>query len=230
MAADAHAMLRSRAFGSSGSSSENDEDEGDFYHNKPNSNGLVGKPDNELGVGQETAANLASFEESFVPEEPPLAPLGNKPRPKTPSLKAQHAPRNKILRDAAGFVRQDGPRSMYGRENAVVQDLSQAPEDSRNGEDGDDDRDGDEGDGLKDQPSFERSDSHSMRILEERKRNNANGNVKKGFGSASSASLAKQSNASSKQNLTLREQEKVHFYCPMSRTRHPLTLMRHNDI
>lgn len=217
MSQSARSMLQSRAFGSS-SSSDDERDYSDQQQTEADSlinNETMGEPSyvsgyNDAGAAasglqNSTSNNLASFEESFVPTEPPPAPLGNKPRPKTPAHKPRTASQATV-RDAAGFVKQGavGNRGPFGREDALV-DMSRvttAADQTENrtvadmtglsGQDGHE-----EGD-----PSFERSESQSMHAQAP-----PLANVNTGRGKASGA--GKSSASGSKQQLTLREQEKV---------------------
>jgi hypothetical protein len=210
-------MLQSRAFGSS-SSSDDERDYSDQQQTGGDSlinNETMGEPSYVSGYNDEGAAasglqnsisnNLASFEESFVPTEPPPAPLGNKPRPKTPAHKPRTASQATV-RDAAGFVKQGavGNRGPFGMEDALV-DMSRvttAADQTENrtaadmtglsGQDGHE-----EGD-----PSFGRSESQSMHVQAP-----PHANVNTGRGKASGT--GKSSASGSKQQLTLREQEKV---------------------
>lgn len=207
-------MLQSRAFGSSSSSEDGRDDaEADsLINNETMANGTSyanGSYEEDRdaapsGAQNATSANLASFEESFVPAEPPPAPLGNKPRPKTPAHKPRTASQATV-RDAAGFVKQSGgagnARQPFAREDAL-NDMSRATggDETQNRTAADmtslTGQAEDEG-----EPSFERSESQSMHVQAPL------ANVNTGRGKASTA--ARSSAGGSKQQLTLREQEKV---------------------
>ena len=213
MAADASDLLRSSDFGSSS------EDEGVSNNNRPNN---YQESSNATGLGQETAANLNSFEDSFNPNDSDVyAPVNArqagfaKPRlPTTPAIiknqgaGSSYGSKNKVMKDAAGFIKENGPRGVFDRDNAVVQDLSRSRD---NGAGHDEQQDAyDVSEIIKSgEPSFERSESQS-RVLEERKVNtlhnvnNANSRRVKANGVNT-----KQPATAVKQNLTLREQEKV---------------------
>lgn len=259
MASAAQAMLSSRDFGSSGSSDE-DEEERQQHHPHDHefnsiNNDRAGTYDESINdttdpttgmshgqgddgsqsyIGQQTAADLASFEDSFVPQQPPPATsaISTRQRPKTPSAK-EVSKQRRLVSDAAGFTTQDGPRDMFARDEGVI-DLSLHQEHDRNSlraasrqsggsvrtkgrggvrqavDDGvgnADDDDEDESSGLKDQPSFERSESQSMRV--DNVTNRRGGKTTNGTGIRESEYRIEQARPGPKQQLTLREQEKV---------------------
>lgn len=317
MASDAHALLRSRDFGSSGSSEEEDNNDhhadgyqeqqrhdGDFEHEQhqydhdsinnttdPTTAGAsasgsgagartasrqhyhssdsstsgydVSNAQSASYIGHQTAANLASFEDSFIPpqqhegddqdndvDEGLYSPGGSNrrqgqagiggPKPKTPSAKELQSTRQqqrRVVSDAAGFTRHQGPRdifdnrddggglvdiSQYEDRNASNQQQQQGRQrrtaskqqprhndnDSNAQEELEDDGDGTSG--LNDQPSFERSESQSMRV-ETVNTKRGGGSAKNGAvtGSSRDADSSRHVKAGSKQQLTLREQEKV---------------------
>lgn len=181
-------------------------------------------------LGHQTAANLASFEESFIPPEQPPSPgqAGEtRPRPKTPSTKELQAGSNRgriTVSDPAGFTRLDGPRDIFANRDEGLVDLSQHEENGRqqnsrtssrqqqrrkngvapvNANEDEDDESGNGTSGLNDQPSFERSESQSMRA--------ETVNTRRGgrTTNAKDTETARSVKAGSKQQLTLREQEKV---------------------
>ena len=174
----------------------------------------------DLYAEQVTAGNLESFEDSFVPAAPPPAPLGNKPRPKTPSVPTRNRGRRTasgtsqgsgVVRDAAGFITQDGGRGVFGREDAVV-DMSRADDSSGNRTrdaslstralgNADDTGINDSGDGQ----GLQRQLPEVATSQPTPARGNARGKA----AASSSRRDAGGAGGGAKQQLTLREQEKV---------------------
>lgn len=162
-----------------------------------------------------------------------------KPRPKTPSAKEVQQKQRRVISDAAGFTRHAaGPRDIFAtREEGGLVDMSQhdvnaaaspsgyererqrrgpsrqsrrSNNDNNSARGDDEDENNDEGNGtsgLNDQPSFERSDSQSMRVETVTTRRGGGGGGK--GGNARETDTSRQAKAVSKQQLTLREQEKV---------------------
>lgn len=283
MASDAHAMLRSRDFGSSGSSEEGerDDDQEDGYYPRqqdheqqqqqeqqytysdnsinnttdPTTGGIAHQSssqddESQSYIGHQTASNnLASFEESFIPEDnyhhDNVSPDGDtRPKPKTPSAKEVQSKQRRVISDAAGFTRHvtsTGQRDIFAeREGEGMVDLSQhdvgegshqhrsrgagsrqsrRADDNNNNSNNQGEEEEEEGDGtsgLNEQPSFERSDSQSMRVeTVTTRRGGKAANTRE-------ADSSRQVKAGSKQQLTLREQEKVSYallrLCRISRT------------
>lgn len=198
-------MLQSRAFGSSDEEDEQPEQSGaDSLINNETMAGTSYANDDasayEYASRRDgTAANLASFEDSFVPAEPPPAPLGNNPRPKTPAHKPRTASQATV-RDAAGFVKQGAANvgQPFARDDATA-DMSRVTAanetENRTAADMTDLTGRDD----EHEPNFERSESQSVRAPP--------ANVNTARGKASAPARAPGSGA--KQQLTLREQEKV---------------------
>ena len=176
----------------------------------------------DLYAEQVTAGNLDSFEDSFVPAGPPPAPLGNKPRPKTPSVPTrnggQHGRRTAsgasqgsgVVRDAAGFITQDGGRGVFGREDAVV-DMSRADDSGNRTRDaslstralGDADDTG-----INDSSEAQEPQRRSPEAAPAQP-TPARGNARGKAAAGSSRRDAGGAGGGAKQQLTLREQEKV---------------------
>lgn len=210
MSHNARSMLQSQAFGSSDDEDEHPEQSG--AQSMINNETLDG-PSYANGDASEYdhaskrdgfAANLASFEESFTPAEPPPAPLGNKARPKTPAHKPRTASQATV-RDAAGFVKQGAATSqqVFVRHDATT-DVSHVTAANETENRTNADMTGLTGQEEQDEaePSFERSESQSRVLRAPR----ANVNIGRGKAGASTRTSTA---SGTKQQLTLREQEKV---------------------
>lgn len=199
-------------------------------------------------AGQDTTGpdgHLASMEASFSPadqahpdyarsqKQQGAAAASNVRLPGTPQLvsAARQNSKKNTIRDAAGFVRREGGRGVFERDDTVIEEDPSSTS-SRQYHLGDRDQHSgngpDHSDGALDQPSFERSDSHSMQVEDTRAPSRQSGpvgtttniasrerKVSGRSGDNNNNGMTNSKSTSSKQNLTLREQEKVQWWHPI---------------